>query len=195
MSLVHRIVGICGTSAGADVWHSFVAPCTGRVSFDTCGSSFDTVLELYEGTCAALVSVACSDDACGLESVVSHRLTLGTTYYLRVGSNGGAEAGHEEHHADELRALLASRGRAVTAHDYRELSRAFDPGRIAAVSVGRGVARVDRGVTTCVQVDVDCQPGAFTGRLEREEFQRALLQYLRNRAPAGQAIVVNLREA
>ncbi len=110
-------------------------------------------------------------------------------------SAGGASAGHQEHHADELRALLASRGRAVTAHDYRELSRAFDPGRIAGVEVGRGVARVDRGVTTCVQVNVDCHDNAFTGRLEREEFQRALLGYLRDRAPAGQAIVVNLREA
>ncbi|MBK9386004.1 MAG: hypothetical protein IPN34_14425 [Planctomycetes bacterium] len=78
----------CNPSGAEDVWHSYTSICTGQVSFETCGSSIDTVIELYDGSCAALTSLACSDDAggaCGLASRLRVRLTQGVTYYLRVG--------------------------------------------------------------------------------------------------------------
>ncbi|MBL8898971.1 MAG: hypothetical protein JNM84_15125 [Planctomycetes bacterium] len=78
----------CNPSGTDDVWHSYTSICTGQVTFETCGSAIDTVLELYDGTCGALNSLACSDDAggtCGVASRVRVRLTQGVTYFLRVG--------------------------------------------------------------------------------------------------------------
>ena len=57
-----------GSSCGAniaDVWYSFTATSAGDYRFETCGSSFDTVMEVYSGSCSSLVSEGCNDDACG----------------------------------------------------------------------------------------------------------------------------------
>jgi hypothetical protein len=72
---------------GNDVWYSYVAPGTGSLTADLCGSGFDTALEVFDGTggCAGLVSLMCNDDSCGLQSSVTVNVTVGTTYYIRVG--------------------------------------------------------------------------------------------------------------
>jgi hypothetical protein len=81
----------CGAAAN-DVWFSYVATATGPVTASTCGSSLDTTLEVFNGSggCAAMVSLGCNDDTCGLQSSVTISATVGTTYFLRVGGFSGA---------------------------------------------------------------------------------------------------------
>ena len=77
----------CEPTAGNDVWFVAQANANGTATFDTCGSSFDTVLEVFDGTggCGALVSIGCNDDACGTRSVVTVSVTSGQLLYIRVG--------------------------------------------------------------------------------------------------------------
>jgi hypothetical protein len=79
-------------AGGNDVWFSYVASCTGTVVIDTCGGTFDSALEVFDGTggCGALVSIVCNDDSCGLQSSTSFAATAGTTYFVRMGGFGGA---------------------------------------------------------------------------------------------------------
>ncbi|MEZ6018013.1 MAG: hypothetical protein R3F49_23110 [Planctomycetota bacterium] len=81
---------------GADLWYSYTALTNEDVLVSTCGSGFDTVLEVYTGTCNALTSVACDDDACGgtQSRVTLSGVVAGTTYLIRVGGfNSAAGAG------------------------------------------------------------------------------------------------------
>ena len=89
----------CGVGGGgptADLWYSYVAPASGPLTVSLCnGTSFDSVLEIYDGTggCGALVSVACNDDFCGgggPSSISGAAVTAGTTYLIRVGGWGNA---------------------------------------------------------------------------------------------------------
>lgn len=85
----------CSVAAGEDVWHAYTAVCTGRVTFQTCGSAIDTAIELFDGTCAALNVLACDDNGCGLQSSVRALLTQGATYYLRVGIASGTTGAYQ----------------------------------------------------------------------------------------------------
>jgi hypothetical protein len=86
-------VPACAT-AGKGVWFTFNSPITGPVHISTCGSSFDTVLDVYTGTCGALVNVACNDDngpSCsGAQASVLISATNGTTYYILAGGYSSA---------------------------------------------------------------------------------------------------------
>jgi hypothetical protein len=76
------------TTAGTDVWFSYVASCSGTAVFSFCGlgnASYDSTLEVYSGACGALTLLACNDDACGVASEVAVPVATGTAYYLRVG--------------------------------------------------------------------------------------------------------------
>src|SRR5262249_34699537 len=76
------------------VWYRFTAPTAGTVRFDTFGSSYDTVLTAYSGTCGALTEVACEDDAgSGLQSEVAFTTTAGTTYLIEVAQYGPPAGG------------------------------------------------------------------------------------------------------
>ena len=81
-------------SAGKGVWFTFNSPITGPVHISTCGSSFDTVLDVYTGTCGALTSIACNDDnglSCsGVQASVSIDATANTTYYILAGGYNSA---------------------------------------------------------------------------------------------------------
>ena len=76
----------CG-AGGNDVWFSYLALGTGNLTVDTCGASYDSTLEVFDGTggCGALVSLICNDDSCGLQSSVSVAVNIGTMYFIRVG--------------------------------------------------------------------------------------------------------------
>ena len=81
----------CGAEQ-ADVWYSFTVATAGDYRFETCGSLFDTVLEVYTGTCGALVSQGCNDDVCGTGSRVDVLgLNAGEVVLLQVGGFGGAQ--------------------------------------------------------------------------------------------------------
>lgn len=83
----------CG-SGGNDVWYSFTAGLTAPHTFRTCGANFDTVLQVFDGSCGTLVSLGCNDDngvgPCATpvpnrQSKVTATLTNGVTYLVRVG--------------------------------------------------------------------------------------------------------------
>jgi hypothetical protein len=74
---------------GNGVWFTFTSPVTGPVPISTCGSTFDTVLDVYTGSCGALTSVACDDDngpSCNsTRASVSLNATSGVTYLILAG--------------------------------------------------------------------------------------------------------------
>jgi murein DD-endopeptidase MepM/ murein hydrolase activator NlpD len=81
----------CQTNFGKGVWYTFTPATSGTVAVSTCGSNFDTVLQVYTGTCAALsaVSGGCDDDdgpdCSGTQASVSFSGTAGTTYRILAG--------------------------------------------------------------------------------------------------------------
>ncbi len=72
------------------VWYRWTAPISGRVSMNTCTSSFDTILAAYTGdaTFPSLTRVASDDDGCtapnGRGSQASFDATAGTEYRIAV---------------------------------------------------------------------------------------------------------------
>ncbi len=78
-------------SGGADLWYTYTATTTNDVRFETCGSLFDTALQVFTGDCGTLTSVACNDDACSLQSaILVGNVAVGTTFYVRVGGFNAA---------------------------------------------------------------------------------------------------------
>jgi len=79
----------CGTGGqqGHSLWYRFIAPGNGTLKVDTMGSSFDTVLSAYEGSCPAVDALTCDDDdpiSGELTSRISFPVTAGTQYLLEV---------------------------------------------------------------------------------------------------------------
>jgi Ca2+-binding RTX toxin-like protein len=74
------------------IWYRWVAPQTGSVTFDTCGSNFDTYLSIYRGTAvASLTGVASDDDrdvarpgCTGDTSRVEFGVTRNVSYRIQV---------------------------------------------------------------------------------------------------------------
>lgn len=80
----------CGLGGGPDLWYVFTAPTDGNFSISTCtATTYDTALELFTGTCAALVSVTCNDDTCGLQSQLGVTAQTGEQFFIRVGGYNG----------------------------------------------------------------------------------------------------------
>jgi hypothetical protein len=83
----------CGTTPGAvGVFYSFVG--TGQyITASLCGSSYDTKINVYSGSCSSLGCIDGNDDACsGNRSSISFATGVGTTYYIFV--NGNAATGN-----------------------------------------------------------------------------------------------------
>lgn len=82
--------GTCNVSSAAPgVWYKFVG--TGyNTTASLCGSSYDTKIQLYSGSCGSMTCVDGNDDFCSLQSQVSWAATSGTTYYIFVGGFSGA---------------------------------------------------------------------------------------------------------
>ena len=75
----------CGGEPGyGDVFLLWTAPTTGRYQFDTCGSTFDTILSARTPDCSG-AELKCNDDSttCGNESLQS-RFTLDVVEGQRV---------------------------------------------------------------------------------------------------------------
>lgn len=78
----------CQATGGSDVWFRYTATCAGAVAFDTCSANttFDTVLEVFDGVCGTLNPLGCDDDTCdATSSVVVIQAVTGGVYYVRVG--------------------------------------------------------------------------------------------------------------
>ena len=73
------------------VWCAWQAPVSGRVSFDTTGSNFDTTLAVYTGSSVdQLTPVASNDNIAGntLQSRLSFDAAQGTTYVVAIDGTG-----------------------------------------------------------------------------------------------------------
>jgi hypothetical protein len=76
---------------GSDLWFTFTAAGT-QVDVDTFGSSFDTVIEAWEGPCVSPTWIYCNDDSGGtLQSFLSIATVAGQAYHLRVGGYYGLQ--------------------------------------------------------------------------------------------------------
>ncbi len=93
------VSGSCASEGTApDVWFSFTPLANETISIDTCGSSFDTTLAIYQASsCASIgAALACNDDAspaCS-DNVHASRLSAsvfaGQNYFIRVSGWNGA---------------------------------------------------------------------------------------------------------
>jgi hypothetical protein len=85
------VAPFCGTTDGTagGVWYRFTGT-GGTINASLCGSTFDTKIRVYTGTCGALACTVGNDDFCGLQSQVSWPSTLGVTYYILVHGFGAA---------------------------------------------------------------------------------------------------------
>lgn len=78
-----------------DFWFRYRAACSGSVTVSTCGTSFDTILAVYDGAACPPPdsAVACNDDGCGqifLASRVTHDVAKGNDYMIRLGGFNNA---------------------------------------------------------------------------------------------------------
>jgi hypothetical protein len=75
-------------AGGASIWYRWVAPATGRATFETTGSSFDTLLAVYTGSSVdALTLVAQNDDIevnVNRASRITFDVVAGRTYFFAV---------------------------------------------------------------------------------------------------------------
>ncbi|MBK7122107.1 MAG: hypothetical protein IPH68_04410 [Chitinophagaceae bacterium] len=78
----------CSVGTHYDVWFSFTAVgTTHTATISNRGSNFtNPEVQIFSGTCAALVSVACATGS----TVPATGLTIGNTYYVRVSNVGAA---------------------------------------------------------------------------------------------------------
>ena len=71
------------------VWWSWTAGASGTVSFDTIGSSFDTVLSIYQGVdSSSLTLVSENDDYFGSSSLAWFQAVGGQKYFISVDGKG-----------------------------------------------------------------------------------------------------------
>jgi len=78
--------GSCGGIAAPEIAYGFTAPSAGTYTFDTFGSSFDTVLYVRDGTACEGPELACNDDEGGLQSQV--QVDLGADQIVTIVIDG-----------------------------------------------------------------------------------------------------------
>jgi len=71
---------------GGGVWYSITGnnDCASFTADLCTGTTYDSKIRVYEGTCGALVCVTGNDDFCGVQSQVTWDYTPGVTYYILV---------------------------------------------------------------------------------------------------------------
>lgn len=86
----------CSGNADDDVWYSFVATATTHQITIVPSATYDAVIELFSGSCAALTSLGCQDvnPAGGTEVLNASGLTIGNTYLFRVYHYGTGSGGN-----------------------------------------------------------------------------------------------------
>jgi hypothetical protein len=80
------LTSFCGTSVSATsqgVWYRFVGD-GNPVEVNTCGSNFDTKIQVLTGPCNSLTCIGGNDDSCSSQSRVNFSSNFGQTYYIYV---------------------------------------------------------------------------------------------------------------
>jgi hypothetical protein len=88
-----------------NVWYAYTAATDGMVRVSTNGSSYDTGVAVYMGTCGTLAEIGCAGDACfgdGTPSRVSFPAVAGTTYLIMVWGEAYPHAGTLVLHLSQL---------------------------------------------------------------------------------------------
>ena len=84
--------GLCMNSP--NIWYCYTASCTGDVTVSLLGSSYDTMLAVYNGCdCYPALNdlIACNDDAKGsYQSEVTFAVIAGNQYLIEIGGYGSA---------------------------------------------------------------------------------------------------------
>ncbi len=86
----------CAFYGGRDVWFTAEIPASGVLFVETqdAGSSIDTAMAIYTGTCGSLTQIDCDDDdGPGLFSAITLTGLPNTTVYIRVFSYNNQSAG------------------------------------------------------------------------------------------------------
>ncbi|MBI4717619.1 MAG: hypothetical protein HY763_07430 [Planctomycetes bacterium] len=81
-----------GQPASPDVWWQYTASSTATALIETCGSDFDTVVNVFDACGGAELACDDDDDACGLDSRQSRIMFTaqqGGTYWVRVAGYSG----------------------------------------------------------------------------------------------------------
>src|SRR5439155_590369 len=82
---------LAGKRGGHSVWYVWTAPADGVATFRTTGSTFDTLLGVYNGTAVTNLTPVASDDDRGgfFASGVSFNTVIGTEYEIAIDGFGG----------------------------------------------------------------------------------------------------------
>ncbi len=86
----------CGFTTNSNtVWYAFTPTCNRRLTIDTNGSTYDTVLSVFHGTCGAANEIDCDDDSgTGLNSqLVNVPLTANQPYLIKIADFGNPDGG------------------------------------------------------------------------------------------------------
>ncbi|MBK8966197.1 MAG: T9SS type A sorting domain-containing protein [Lewinellaceae bacterium] len=79
----------CAVKVDRDIWFSFTAPSFGSVQINT-GANFEHILAVWEGDCADLKPVFCSENPLRCEGYVTvGSLNAGQKYYVQIASWNG----------------------------------------------------------------------------------------------------------
>ncbi len=81
----------CEFADNHDDIYRFIPESTALLDVSTCGSSFNTALQIYaspDGTCSNLVALACNDNTCGLQSKLTYQFIADSTYFIVVDGVG-----------------------------------------------------------------------------------------------------------
>jgi len=85
--------GLC--MRGPNIWFCYTASCTGEVTVSLLGSSFDTMLAVYEGcNCNQITQslIVCNDDSPGsYQSELTFAAIAGQQYLIEIGGYGSAK--------------------------------------------------------------------------------------------------------
>ncbi|MFZ4783854.1 MAG: T9SS type A sorting domain-containing protein [Flavobacteriales bacterium] len=82
--------GGCTGTADDDVWYQFQATATSHQVTVTPGTMSNVVFQVYSGSCGSLTSLFCVNNTTGANAEVQNvaGLTIGSTYFVRVHSQG-----------------------------------------------------------------------------------------------------------
>ena len=70
------------------VWYEYVVPASQTLDLDTLGTSYDTVVSVYDGCGAAATELACFFDDTGEETRAPFAASVGSTIYIQISDAG-----------------------------------------------------------------------------------------------------------